>query len=170
METKKLDPRAQWLFVINNFLGSLFTFGIIFLVIIFNLVDEGFDADGKLIVFIILAIIAFSAVFGAIWGILSYNAYSYSINEDGFRKDYGVIARKSVTIPYDRIQNVDIYRGPIARILGLSDLQIQTAGMSMPRKGKMAGAEGRLPGLSMADAEQMRDELIAKSTDTDQGL
>ncbi len=104
---------------------------------------------------------------------LSYKNYKYELTEDGFRKELGVLRKKYVTIPYERIQNVDIYRSIIARILGLSDLNIQTAGASgYPGGGRGYGAEGRLPGLSKEDAEQVRDELIhrAKNPGSNQGL
>jgi uncharacterized membrane protein YdbT with pleckstrin-like domain len=109
-----------------------------------------------------------------IWAKLSYQFYQYELTEDGFKKESGVIYKKYVTIPYDRIQNVDIYRGILARFLGLSDLQIQTAGYSAvtTRYGiSAAGAEGRLPGLSMEIAEQLRDEVIRRSKKSrNQGL
>ena len=68
--------------------------------------------------------------------------------------------------PYERIQNVDIYRGIFTRLLGLSDLQIQTAGMSatIGRYGAFGvAAEGRLPGISKEEAETLRDELIRRA-------
>ena len=78
-----------------------------------------------------------------------------------------MIWKKYVTIPYERIQNVDIHRGLIARLLGLSDLNIQTAGASTMvyrgRGGGGFGAEGRLPGISCEIAEQLRDELVKRS-------
>ena len=117
----------------------------------------------------------FLIVVGAVWSKLSYHYYRYELTEDGFRKESGVISKKYVTIPYERIQNVDIYRGLIARILGLSDLNIQTAGASavVTRKGgaMSAGAEGRLPGVSKEDAELLRDELVKRSRQSkNQGL
>ncbi|MEK7158017.1 MAG: PH domain-containing protein [Patescibacteria group bacterium] len=103
-------------------------------------------------------------VFCFVWAKLTYRFYRYELTDAGFRKELGVIYKKYVTIPYDRIQNVDIYRGILARILGLSDLNIQTAGASatMNRYGAM-GAEGRLPALSKETAEQLRDELIQRA-------
>ena len=115
-------------------------------------------------------------VFFWIWAKLTFYFYRYELREDGFRKELGIIWKKYVTIPYDRIQNVDIYRGLIARILGLSDLNIQTAGASAqvsPYGSWGAGAEGRLPGLSREVAEQLRDELVRRarqSRSTNQGL
>lgn len=104
-----------------------------------------------------------------IWAMLSYRFYRYELREDGFRKEYGVIAKKYVTIPYERIQNVDIYRSIVARILGISELRIQTAGSSGGgygynyRKRMWVEAEGSLPGISHEVAEQLRDELVKRS-------
>lgn len=111
-------------------------------------------------------IIPASLILSFVWAKLSYNFYRYELTEAGFRKELGVIYKKYVTIPYDRIQNVDIYRGLLARILGLSDLNIQTAGASaiVGRYGSASiGSEGRLPGLSREIAEKLRDELIQRA-------
>ncbi len=90
-----------------------------------------------------------------LWAKLSYHYYKYELTDSGFRKERGVITKKYTTIPYDRIQNVDIYRGILSRILGLSTLQIQTAGT-----GAVGTAEGTLPGLSIEIAEELREDLI----------
>ena len=82
-----------------------------------------------------------------------------------------IIWKKYVSIPYDRIQNVDIYRGIWARIFGLSDIQIQTAG-GITAGSYGAFSEGRLIGVSKEEAERLRDELIrrARNSRTGQGL
>ena len=101
-----------------------------------------------------------------VWAKLTYHFYRYELLDIGFRKESGVIYKKYVTIPYDRIQNIDIDRGILARILGLSDLHIQTAGASVALSsyGVMGGsAEGRLPAISMEVSEQLRDELIRRA-------
>jgi len=104
-----------------------------------------------------------------VWAKLTYHFYRYELLDSGFRKESGVIYKRYVTIPYDRIQNVDINRGILARILGLSDLQIQTAGASATARG--VGVEGRLPAVSKADAEVLRDDLIQRARQTkNQGL
>lgn len=111
-------------------------------------------------------VITLSLILSYTWAYLSYKFYKYELAKDGFKKELGVIYKKYVTIPYDRIQNVDIYRGILARLLGISDIQIQTAGMS-----GIALSEGRLPGLSKRDAEELRDQLIHRvSNSKDQGL
>ena len=153
---KQLDPKAVWLF----FLTSLQRWLLVIIILTIAYAKVGFFTLETLgfpswLILIILAKI----VFDFFWAHLSYRFYKYELTELGFRKELGVIYKQYVTIPYDRIQNVDIYRGILARILGLSDLNIQTAGSSAG----MIGGEGRLPGLSKEMAEQLRDELLQRA-------
>lgn len=171
---KKLDPKAFWLFFIGGFVGTFFSL-VFFSFFVGVNVFEDYSGDELNIGFGILAMLAILLVslpINALWSYLVYQNYKYELTEDGFRKELGVIAKKYVTIPYERIQNVDIYRGPIARILGLSDLNIQTAGLSYnPKNAKMGRSEGRLPGLSKEEAERVRSELISRAQGSgDQGL
>lgn len=168
---KQLHPRAVWLFFISFVLRWAVVFAFLWLfsyLSFFGGSATGFNFLPQAFFYVFLYPWALLIIFLALsylWARLSYHFYRYELREDGFRKELGVIYKKYVTIPYERIQNVDIYRGILARILGLSDLNIQTAGMSSigPRGGAGAFAEGRLPGLSRADAEQIRDELIRRA-------
>ncbi len=57
-----------------------------------------------------------------------------------------------VAVPYGRMQLVDVSRGPLARAFGLAELRFVTA----------AAATGvTIPGLVEADAEALRDRLVA---------
>ena len=163
---RQLDPKAVWLFFFH--LAFVFLLFAIWIGFIVALPDTTKEALG-----IGLVILLGALVIAFIWAKLTYRFYRYELTEEGFRKELGVIFKKYVTIPYDRIQNIDIYRGILARILGLSDLNIQTAGMSatVGRFGGGAGSEGRLPGLSRENAEQLRSELIHRARQTrNQGL
>ena len=164
---KQLDPQSVWLFFIGSIL-RWFVFIIIF--VMYGVFTLFVDIDTDVLEFGFLkwlwVLIPAFLVFSWIWAKLTYHFYRYELREDGFRKELGIIWKTYVTIPYDRIQNVDIHRGVIARILGLSDLNIQTAGASaqVSRYGTWGtGAEGRLPGLSREVAEQLRDELVKRS-------
>ena len=147
----------MWLFFIRQILVT-----VILAVWSVSALFESFKTNiGTAIIwFVIILIILIILTY--VWARLSYHFYRYELREDGFRKELGVVWKKYTTIPYERIQNVDIYRGLLARLLGLSDLHIQTAGMSSSRK-KGISAEGVLPGLSVGDAEQIRDELVKRS-------
>lgn len=169
---QKLDPKAFWIFLSNSLsvgLVFLFIFGWFGGVALFSILA---DSIGGIIGVIILLIILYIA-FSILWAKLSYNAYKYELREDAFRKESGVIWKRYVSIPYERIQNVDIHRGILARILGLSDLMIQTAGFSGNTGGRGGfgrDPEGRLPGVTREVAEQLRDDLVRRAKSNKQGL
>jgi len=173
---QKLDQKAIWLFFFNFVIKGFFflIFLILFGISFFIKADQNGIGIFVLpswwwaIVFIYLSICY-------IWAELSYRFYKYELTETGFRKESGILYKRYVTIPYERIQNIDINRGIIAQLLGLSSLNIQTAGSSavMGKNGFMSGvgAEGQLPGLSKEIANQVRDELIKRTRKTNnQGL
>jgi len=180
---RQLDPKAVWLFFIGFVLRWSITlvilliflsvWGFAFLGSVGESPDGGVEVSLRYFGWLWLIIPAF-LVLCFIWAKLTYRFYRYELTDAGFRKELGVIYKKYVTIPYDRIQNVDIYRGILARILGLSDLNIQTAGMSatVSRYGATGiGAEGRLLALSRQTAEELRDELIRRARQSkNQGL
>ncbi len=152
------------MFAIGSFFG--WAIAIIFLAFQGFLVFQEFGWDGLSLLWIPFVLVVPFLIAWA-YGVLSYKFYFYELTDDGFRKESGIIWKKYTTIPYDRIQNVDINRGVIARILGLSDLNIQTAGASGGSYGAWGmvavGAEGSVPGLAKETAEQLRDELIRKA-------
>ena len=57
-----------------------------------------------------------------------YQRYAYTFTDDTFDIESGVLNRREREIPYGRIQNVDISRNVIQRLLGLSAIDIETAG------------------------------------------
>jgi membrane protein YdbS with pleckstrin-like domain len=88
-------------------------------------------------------------------------AIGYQLRDDDvlFRK--GILYQRFVSVPYGRMQLVDINRGPLARALGLSELKFVTA----------AAATGVvIPGLAEADAEELRDRLVALAESRRAGL
>ena len=150
---QNLHPKAVWLFFWSNAIGLIVLGLMSLLVVVFNLEflqpDNGYPLSG---IGVVLALVLIAGSY--IWAKLHYSCYKYELKEDVFQKEYGILAKRYVTIPYERIQNVDIRRGLLSRMLGLSTLQIQTAG------GSHAGAEGTLPGISHETAEQLRDMLL----------
>ena len=170
---EKLNPKAVWIFffqfLVLGFFFVLIFFGCIFLP---WAISSGLEFNWW-----IISLLAIIWIFGSYgFAKLAYNAYRFEIGEDVFKKEEGIIWKKYVSIPYGRIQNIDIHRGILARILGLSDLMIQTAGYSgLSYGGSLLGGlirdpEGRLPGLSRERAEEIREELIRKTKGLQSGL
>jgi len=167
----ELHPKAVWLFFIQSILRLLplaliFTFVAVALRWSATASNDAprrqLEIVGNRFILITSIVMLLLVLFLWFWAKLTVLYYRYELREDGFRKEHGIIWKRYVTIPYDRIQNVDIFRGLIARLLGLSDLQIQTAGgITVGSYG--AFSEGRLPGLSREVAEQLRDEVIKRA-------
>ncbi len=147
---QNLDPKAVWVFFLRYIgpaMAILIWFG-------FNIVLGLMRWEFLVLISLIIIVLTF------IWAKLTYKFYHYELTEDGFRKELGVIVKKYTSIPYERIQNINIQRGVLDRIMGLSSLKIFTAGTGGSGIG---GAEGLLPCLSQETAEQLRDELIHRS-------
>jgi uncharacterized membrane protein YdbT with pleckstrin-like domain len=170
---QRLHPRAVWLFLIGHIITVMILIVFLIIVILFILLfasPEGgaFIYENTIIKagglapfmksiykwrlgFIILVIIL-----GYIYAKLQYKFYKYELTEKSFRVEQGVIWKKYVSLPYEKIQNVDIGRGITARILGLSNIQVHTAGYGA------GGGEASVPGLLPQRAEELREELIRR--------
>lgn len=88
-------------------------------------------------------------------------AIGYLLREDDLVFRRGLLQRKFTAVPYGRMQLVDINRGPLARLAGLSELRLVTAA---------AATQVVIPGLPEADAEQLRDHLVAVAESRRAGL
>ena len=84
-----------------------------------------------------------------------YEAWSFFLSSEILELRFGVIWRKSVLIPISRLQHVDLHRGPLERRLGLSTLEVHTAGTR--------NASHQIPGLPEDEAIELRDELVRKA-------
>lgn len=85
----------------------------------------------------------------------------YQLRPDDLLFRRGIMWKRVVAVPYGRMQLVDINRGPIARLVGLSELKFVTA----------AAATGVvIPGLSEAVAEELRDTLVSLAESRRAGL
>ena len=73
----------------------------------------------------------------------------------------GRMLRTLVSVPYGRLQYVDIQSGPLARANGIASCEIHTAS---PESG------GSLPGLPVAEAEALRSRLAARGEAQRAGL
>ena len=151
-----------------NLIGSLIF--VVVLVPLFMLMETPTDVDPESLAGIALnspvsltgsgvlpLLILIAAVAILFYLVLWVKMYKYETTDVSFEKEYGVIAKNHVSIPYHHIQNVDIKRGILERILGISSVEIQTAGS------EVGGAEGVLPGISKRKAKQLQDELLERA-------
>lgn len=67
----------------------------------------------------------------------------------------GLIFRRELTIPLDKIQDISIREGPLLKRFGLLQLRVETAGQSQSASGK---SDADLVGL--VDARAVRDRIL----------
>ncbi|MBS3099553.1 PH domain-containing protein [Candidatus Pacearchaeota archaeon] len=120
----------------------------------------------------IIFYILFIIIVGEIYARMSYSRYLYEITHDAVKLEHGIIWKKYTSIPYERVQNVDIKRGIIARMFGFSTVEIETAGQSgmgahygfrFGRRGnRQYKSEGHLPAIDVDGAEKIREFVMKK--------
>jgi putative membrane protein len=80
-----------------------------------------------------------------------YQRYEYELTADTFDIRSGVFARREREIPLRRIQNVDISRNVVQRVLGIAMVDLETAGGSE--------TEASLRFVSFAEAKRLQREV-----------
>ncbi len=98
-----------------------------------------------------LGLIGGIVVFGLVYEFLYYQRFSYELTEDTFDIDSGVLSKREREIPVDRVQNIDISQSPIARLLGLAVLEVETAGGG--------STEAQLRYVTPSEARRLQEEL-----------
>jgi len=103
-----------------------------------------------------LALVAFMTI-----GIFLYwRRFEYRVGANEIRIDSGILNRTHRSIPFDRIQDVDITQGPVARVLGLAKVKFETGASG----GK---EEGVLQAISLKRAEDLRRLARARRSGAD---
>ena len=77
------------------------------------------------------------------WGIVSWWAMRFRLGTETLRIESGVLIRQSRRIRLDRVQAVEVQQPLVARLLGMAELTIETAG---------SGTEGKLAYLRLEHA------------------
>ena len=90
-----------------------------------------------------------------------YRYWRYRIGDDALELRRGVWFRSSSAVPFHRIQQIDVEQGPLQRRHEVVTLRLRTAA---------AASEGQIPHLAAAEADLLRDRLLAIArSETDDG-
>lgn len=104
-----------------------------------------------------ILLLPFWLVLGPIWIRRYHGALRCDLTERSVIVAKGLIFRRELTIPLDKIQDISIREGPLLSAFGLLQLRIETAGQSNSATGK---SDADLVGL--IDARQVRDRILAQ--------
>ncbi|RUO20812.1 hypothetical protein CWE08_06845 [Aliidiomarina iranensis] len=91
------------------------------------------------------------------WAPARCRVTSYALETDVVRFRLGALWHRETAVTHNRLQHLEIERGPVERMLGLSRLKLFTAGGM--------GSDLTIPGLAPEVAEDIRNNLIAKIRD-----
>jgi putative membrane protein len=96
-----------------------------------------------------LVIVAVAVVLGTV----SWYVTTWRVDGDTLQVSTGLIRRNTVRVPLSRVQAVDLVEPLLARVLGLAEVRVRTAGGS--------GGDARLMYLKLEDANWVRASLLA---------
>lgn len=83
-----------------------------------------------------------------------FRRWSWWMTAESLELRHGVIRRTESSVPFRRIQQIDIVQGPIERWLGIATLKIRTAS---------AFSDGTIPGIPLEGAEAVRATLLRRA-------
>jgi len=164
-----LHPGAKWLFRLHGYVTAIPLLFVFFWLGSFIIGIIGTISTGSSSIFLIAGFILFIVyiavviILAEVYARMAYKRWKYEFTPQSLKLERGIIWKKYSNVPYERVQNVDIHRGILARIFGFSTIDIQTAGfhMSYGRRG-MPRSEGHIPAIDIEKAEKIREFLIKK--------
>jgi membrane protein YdbS with pleckstrin-like domain len=144
---RHLDPKVRLRWAVNGTVVALVV-GVILIAIGVIGEDAGFAVPAG---------VAFAVVgsgFALVWSRIEWARWTWAAGDDALELRHGVITKDASLVPYHRIQQIDLHRDPVERMLGLSTLILRTAA---------ATTDARIPGVATDEAETLRHRLLARA-------
>jgi membrane protein YdbS with pleckstrin-like domain len=119
-------------------------------------------AEEKLPGLILAAIISGIAIlilYSFIISLLGFPKKGYLLRERDISYKTGLISYKQISVPFNRIQHVEVSQGVLAKIFHLSSVKIYTAGGS--------ASDLSIPGLALVDAQKLKAFISEKISQHD---
>nr|WP_208288658.1 PH domain-containing protein [Halobacterium sp. R2-5] len=101
---------------------------------------------------VVLAVVALAAV--TAYEVAYYRRFEYVLTEDSLDIGSGVFSRREREIPLRRVQNVDVTRSFVARLLGIAVVDVETAGGG--------GTEANLRFVGREEGNRLQEEIREK--------
>ncbi len=83
-----------------------------------------------------------------------YDRWRWQLTPLALELRHGLVVHQHEAVPYFRIQQIDITRDPLDRLLDLASLQVNTAS---------ASGSATIPGIAASEAPVVRAELLARA-------
>lgn len=159
-----LGVRAFWMIFLRKGKFILAPIALAFLIIILNQyvvfppdLAQSLDS-GLLALFGLFGLMFFGSM---VVSAFQYAAYEFMLDEHAFKIRSGILNIQIEAIPYRQMQNVDVERTILFRVLGVSRMVILTAGTE--DSDTHNESEGLIPVLDKNLAMQVQEELLRRS-------
>jgi uncharacterized membrane protein YdbT with pleckstrin-like domain len=107
---------------------------------------------------VILSVIFFIGAFITSW--IWYKSNAFAVTEDALKVRRGIFSTKEIAIPYRQVQDISIERNLMQQMMGVSRLEILTAGEDHDAD---KDDEATLEPLDKDIAERLQSELIRRA-------
>lgn len=107
-----------------------------------------------LILAAIISAIAILILYSVVISILGFPKKGYLLRERDISYKTGIIYYKQISVPFNRVQHVEVSQGILAKIFALSSIKIFTAGGN--------ASDLSIPGLAVADAQKLKAFISEK--------
>ncbi|WP_369996002.1 PH domain-containing protein [Winogradskyella sp.] len=146
LELTPISKHYLWIILINISLVYLVIIGVLSIINQFS-GDSGVQDAFEYLISIICVLFVISVIFA----IIGFKKRKYAMREKDITYSHGYIVNKTLTLPFNRIQHIEIARSFLARKFGVSTLKIYSAGQS--------GGDIAIRGLPKAIAQTQYDFL-----------
>jgi uncharacterized protein len=149
---RRVSPKYLWVDLLGGIIGTVVALVAVSVPAYLTGVQWLWVLPGSLAIILIL-VLAFTP--------RRVRAIGFQLRDDDLVFRRGIMFQRIVSVPYGRMQLVDVNRGPLDRAFGLSELKFVTA----------AAATGvTIPGLPELEAEELRDTLVTLAESRRAGL
>lgn len=121
-----------------------------------------------------LMVIPAGLVLVGAFALLYYLRFHFYISSDALIVERGIFQRERLQIPFDRIQAVQLFQGPIQQVFGLTGVRVDTAGSSGSELELVAIRKSEASILQkflndkMLQATPLEEEHVEHDTDRDE--
>jgi membrane protein YdbS with pleckstrin-like domain len=143
----RLDPRIAVVWTVSAAAGW------VLLAAVFAIVLAVAGAGGSFVAFAVIGGVVVASA-SAFWARAAWARWRWSAWPDALDLRHGVFVVRESLVPYHRIQQIDIERNVLERMLGLSTLVLRTAS---------ASSDGKIPGIRVEVADSLRGRLLTRA-------
>ena len=147
---QRLERRVIAYWLVNSIIGLTLLGGALWLG--WRLSHDKLKEYETLVRTIALGGFAALATWSLLAPLLAYWRWRFSIQPALIVVRHGILFHEEKVIPTNRLQHVDLLRGPIETLFGLATLIVFTAGTE--------SASFRVPGLAVPRARALRDRIL----------